>query len=240
MVTSEEISEMIKAKREGKTPQDEEKEDGMKKCPHCGTSNKENAKFCVGCGESFPEKKVEIKSEDGAKTKTCPQCKSEIPENAKFCVVCGETQTEEVEEETPQEVETSDEPPIEELKADGEAPSLSVQELTLNQEGLIINHILKIEGTKTDLIKFEDIESIELKDGTLIMDTVEGEVKIIGMDPDSGSAFASYAQNMVDKAKPKLDPESMDKIEKAKELLDAGLIDEEEFDKIKRKLMEKK
>ncbi len=242
MVTSEEISKMLKAKKEGKVSKKEETEEGMKKCPECGTGNKEDAKFCVGCGESFPEKELQIKSEDTGKTKNCPQCKSEIPEKAKFCVVCGETQTEDMEEpveEEAQEVETSDEPLIENVETEVEAPSLTVQELTLNHDGLKLTPILKIQGMETDLIKFEDIESIELKDGTLIMDTAQGEVKIMGMDPDSGSAFASYAQEMVDRAKPQLDPESMDKIEKAKELLDAGLIDEEEFDKIKRKIVEK-
>ena len=44
---------------------------------------------------------------------------------------------------------------------------------------------------------------------------------------------------MIESIKPQIDVESMDKIQKAKDLFEAGAIDEEEFENIKRKILEK-
>ena len=113
MVSSKEISEMLKNKREGKIPEKGEnyrfhEEIKMKKCPECQMENKEDAKFCIGCGMSFEEKETEIKGtdmKDKSLTKICSSCKSKIPENAKFCVVCGATQNKEI---SPQKEKTTD------------------------------------------------------------------------------------------------------------------------------------
>lgn len=235
MVSSKEINEMLKAKREGRLPKtDENHKNEIKKCPECGTENKEDAKFCIGCGMGF-EKKAEIKDEDiteKSETKICPSCKSEIPENAKFCVVCGETQTETIDEPVREEIA-----PQQEL----EGIKLTVQELVLDPEGLKFKKILDTEGLdkETDLIRYGDIEDIKSKADEVTIDTAAGSIKIKGVDPDRGSEFASYAREMVEKAKPQIDAESMDKIQKAVELLDAGAISQDEFEKIKRKILEK-
>ncbi|MGZ7048790.1 MAG: double zinc ribbon domain-containing protein [Methanobacterium sp.] len=258
MVTSEEISERLKAKREGKSPKKEEtfeKEIKKKKCPECGTENKENAKFCVGCGKNFMEKGVEIKSEDVKEKqnkKTCPQCKSEIPENAKFCVVCGETQPES-KEETSSSTEENKSVPIEvdetekiDPPAEENSIGVVIQELVLDGEGIKLSERCTIEGLngENNSLNYEKIENIELKNEegmeTIEITTLEGTIKINGVDQDNGSEFVAYAREMVEKTKPQIDVESMDKIQKAKELLDAGAIDEEEFENIKRKILEKK
>ncbi|MGZ7067642.1 MAG: SHOCT domain-containing protein, partial [Methanobacterium sp.] len=103
-----------------------------------------------------------------------------------------------------------------------------------------------VEGLneENNSLNYEKIENIELKNEegmeTIEITTLEGTIKINGVDQDNGSEFVAYAQEMVEKAKPQIDVESMDKIQKAKELLDAGAIDEEEFENIKRKILEKK
>ncbi len=257
MVSSKEISEMLAARREGKHPKKDEiheKVINKKKCPECGTDNKENARFCVGCGKSFEEKTVEIEPEDikdVPNTKSCPSCKSEIPENAKFCVVCGETQPNTIEEPVEKRSGTLDEPVIKTEKNDTskefENPTIKlvIQELTLNEEGLKFNKKSMAEGLNEgiELLKYVDIETIDILDEfglkTIEIKSDDNIIKIKGVDPDSGINFVSKAQQKVKEAKPEIDAESMDKIEKAKDLLDIGAISEEEFENIKRKILEK-
>ena len=45
------------------------------KCPKCQRDNREGAKFCIECGESF--------------TVSCPKCNKTLPPAAKFCDECG-------------------------------------------------------------------------------------------------------------------------------------------------------
>ncbi|UCE33207.1 MAG: zinc ribbon domain-containing protein, partial [Deltaproteobacteria bacterium] len=49
------------------------------KCPKCEFQNKEEAKFCLECGE-----RLELK---------CPQCGKALPLLAKFCDECGHSLT---------------------------------------------------------------------------------------------------------------------------------------------------
>ena len=44
-------------------------------CPHCGTDNAENARFCVSCGQPLP--------------RVCPNCGAVNPPGARFCNQCG-------------------------------------------------------------------------------------------------------------------------------------------------------
>lgn len=44
-------------------------------CPHCGTDNAENARFCVSCGQPLP--------------RVCPNCGAINPPGARFCNQCG-------------------------------------------------------------------------------------------------------------------------------------------------------
>ncbi|HEX8983160.1 MAG TPA: adenylate/guanylate cyclase domain-containing protein [Ktedonobacterales bacterium] len=44
-------------------------------CPHCGSTNAENARFCVSCGQALP--------------RVCPRCGAINPPGARFCNQCG-------------------------------------------------------------------------------------------------------------------------------------------------------
>jgi membrane protease subunit (stomatin/prohibitin family) len=56
-------------------------------CPHCGTQNPMDNKFCGGCGKSL-EPPITVK---------CPNCGANVPESNKFCGNCGtQMQTENV------------------------------------------------------------------------------------------------------------------------------------------------
>jgi len=55
------------------------------KCPKCQFENREEAKFCLQCGE-----KLEL---------SCPQCGKELPLLSKFCDGCGQRLDEAVERE---------------------------------------------------------------------------------------------------------------------------------------------
>ena len=244
MVSNKEISEMLAARRAGKHPKKNksaERKVANKKCPECRTINKENAKFCVGCGKSFEEKSVEIKPKDIKKrqnTKICPSCKSEIPENAKFCVICGETQT-------PKEEPISEEKLIEPSKEHKKTFKLVIHELVLEKEGIKSDEKCVIEGLDDEIrfLKYGEIESINFIEesglGTIEIMTNSNIIKIKGANPDFCSKFVSKAQEKISKANPEIETESMDKIKKAKELLDIGAINEEEFENIKMKILER-
>ncbi|GEM_PF-1090976 len=45
------------------------------KCPKCQFENREEAKFCIACGEGLSKK--------------CPQCNCKLPLSARFCDECG-------------------------------------------------------------------------------------------------------------------------------------------------------
>ncbi len=47
------------------------------KCPHCGSENQGDAKFCSNCG-----KEVVL-------SKSCPKCNAKVQATAKFCPECG-------------------------------------------------------------------------------------------------------------------------------------------------------
>ena len=249
MVSSKEINEKLKARREGRTLNEKKPAEKIvmktgKQCPECGKENKEDAKFCVGCGKSFEEKEVEnsedIKEETN--TKKCSSCNSEIPENSKFCVVCGETQSDATEE--PVSSKNIDEEVVE-TKVDEIPIKLVIQEIILDEEGLNFDTARVIEGLKdgNELIKYENIDTIELKDEEgleiIEIETSDSNIKIKGVKPDLSLEFVSYIQKKVEETKPIVDEESMGKIKKAQDLLDIGAIDEEEFENIKKKILEK-
>jgi Double zinc ribbon len=45
------------------------------RCPACGNENREGAKFCRGCGASFPS--------------ACPKCGAHLSLQDRFCDSCG-------------------------------------------------------------------------------------------------------------------------------------------------------
>ncbi len=51
----------------------------MIECPHCGASNREESKFCAGCGQPL----------DAANKIVCPMCSAENPPDSDVCTECG-------------------------------------------------------------------------------------------------------------------------------------------------------
>jgi len=52
------------------------------KCKKCGTNNKTDNKYCVGCGSK-------LEQQENLSLKFCPECGTENPLKNKFCINCG-------------------------------------------------------------------------------------------------------------------------------------------------------
>lgn len=112
MVSSEEISRRLEAKKRGQKISDVKKTPPVQstnECPQCQTANPPSAKFCVGCGapltsETTPggESKSATQSDPTTSTSTttpetippadyklCPSCNQKNKPDAKFCIICG-------------------------------------------------------------------------------------------------------------------------------------------------------
>jgi len=55
------------------------------KCPVCGTENKQDANFCMGCGAKMEN----AEKSESANAEKCPICGAVVPHHAKFCSACG-------------------------------------------------------------------------------------------------------------------------------------------------------
>lgn len=53
-----------------------------RKCPNCGTPNRNDDSFCVQCGHR-------LDAPEPPKARVCPQCSTPLREGANFCVSCG-------------------------------------------------------------------------------------------------------------------------------------------------------
>ena len=59
-----------------------------KRCPSCNTENRDDAKFCKGCGASIPIAAPQG-DESPASVLACPACGHTIRPESKFCAKCG-------------------------------------------------------------------------------------------------------------------------------------------------------
>jgi hypothetical protein len=247
---------------------DKIKSENYKICTHCKTKNPEKALFCVGCGErldkeenkeiskttSIEKSEGEIKKESlsvkdsnisdenisennesdevekpikagipstlpehsnisntGLK-KTCPSCKGKNLKNAKFCVVCGKKFDEKETESPTMENETVEEQssPIEKIDDSKQVLDKNSSTQTPPSEIKVPENIIQLKNT----LKKEEINNE--KDPANISDEIESkksEEKTSTVDP-------------------------VERIKKAKELLDIGAITSEEFENIKKKYIE--
>jgi len=55
-------------------------------CPHCGSQNKKEIKFCSNCGKELKIPEVPKSTGEGGK---CANCGDPLDEGQKFCEVCG-------------------------------------------------------------------------------------------------------------------------------------------------------
>jgi hypothetical protein len=94
--------------------------------------------------------------------------------------------------------------------------------------------------------KYSDITSIAFKKG-ILLGNIEiifpgGKIKIGKVHNDLGNLFVSNVKKRIQKypKKPKMEALSpIDKIKKAKELLDSGLITQDQFEEIRDKYLDK-
>jgi ribosomal protein L40E len=216
MVSNEEIKQRLEARRHGKPV-----EETFKMCSSCQTKNPEGAKFCVGCGKPLteivtpPREKPQIKMIN-SDFKLCPSCSSKNLKTAKFCVVCGKKFEPEAVKET-----------VEPVPSEVEEVPLTVQPSEHEE----------IKSTPTEgslLEKLEDVDETEetVKDSK---ETSEIGSEDVSVETESPEVLKSETQE-TPKQEVEIDP--VEKIKKAKELLDIGAITQEEFDEIKRKYLE--
>ena len=218
MVSNEEIKRRLDAKRSGK-PVEEDIEGQFKICSSCQTKNPEGAKFCVGCGKPLneivtpPKEKPQIKRIN-PDFKLCPSCNSKNLKTAKFCVVCGKKFQPESEEETTETFPGE----VEEFPLTSQ-PSEEPEEIKS----------AKTEGSLLEKLEDKDETEETVKDSE---ETLEIGSEDVSLETESPEVLKPEPQE----APEKVDP--VEKIKKAKELLDIGAITQEEFDDIKRKYLE--
>ncbi|MDP3065145.1 MAG: zinc ribbon domain-containing protein [Methanobacteriaceae archaeon] len=243
MVSNEEIKKMLEDRRRGVKPETKieaptpvppvrkKVPDDTQICESCGTENPKDAKFCIGCGNNL-EQVVEASQEpaedkplprsEAADYKKCPNCQHHNQPQAKFCVVCGQKMEDVTgegstpkEEITAVEEEVSEELTVEEPLPEETPPTATpeVKTFKLGQSSL--------EKEEKEVITPTPPEEVE---ETPVVETpVEPPVETPRDTPKT-------------EATPDVDP--MEKIKKAKELLDLGAITSEEFEEIKKKYVE--
>lgn len=112
MVSSEEISRRLEAKKRGQKISEVTKTPPVpstNECPQCQTPNPPSAKFCVGCGATLTSETTPVGESKSAPQsdlttstpttapetippvdyKLCPSCNQKNKPDAKFCIICG-------------------------------------------------------------------------------------------------------------------------------------------------------
>lgn len=231
MVSSDEIRRRLEAKRQGVDPYAEKKpEQATVNCPECNTPNPTNAKFCVGCGSTLVKEEITATKPETQKMgdhKVCPSCNQKNKLDAKFCIVCGhkfeestgsdeatvESETTVTEEEIP--IQSQDE--VEPSVTEEETPEIVSDEHSEEvQKTPVIPEIKVPEHLKSDDMESEETKSVQEMEEPAEVEDISVQTESVEED---------------------IDP--VEKIKKAKELLDIGAITQEDFDRIKNKYLEK-
>lgn len=261
MVSSEEIRRRLEAKKRGETFSDVQKTPPVVPstniCPQCQTPNPPTAKFCVGCGaplaiETSPVASKTTPNEETIATspgiitppdyKLCPSCNQKNKLDAKFCIICGHK----FEDETPGEKPLE---PLTEVVGEKESP--------VTQSGIVIpptqdttdeRAATSVETTKTPEEKTsqETIPEIKVPEQFKSKDKSEDKSEAVTppeAQPSEESVPAKLIKeeqtsNQITKEESPIDEDPVQKIKKAKELLDIGAITQEEFDRIKNKYLD--
>lgn len=145
--------------------------------------------------------------------KTCPSCNSQNLKNAKFCVVCGE-KLEDVTSNNLKEEQKTVKTSLSDNSNTDEQEEATVKSSNINK---IHTPEIKVPDSIAEIKKPVKAEE-KLDDKEDIGKSVEPEIKESKIEDE------------------KVDP--IEKIKKAKELLDIGAITSEEFDSIKKKYLE--
>jgi hypothetical protein len=121
-------------------------------------------------------------------------------------------------------------------------------ELKLEKDGLSLKKTGRLIGRNKgeQFVEYEDITGIDFKKGILFGDleisTSGMTIEVERINKNEGDAFVTVLRNKLKETRNEQlgksnQPSSMDEIKKAKELLDAGAITEEEFENIKKKYL---
>jgi hypothetical protein len=215
MVSSDEINRRLNAKRRGVSYQERGTPPSTVntvECPNCHTPNAPTAKFCVNCGEKL-EAQVETVQSTGSVTKECPNCHFENPETSKFCVKCGEKL--ETEEGFTPEIKGPESEPV-------AKPTATTG--TQRPDNFSGAGAQKVQPSSTSEKKLEPI--------------VPPEPTPKPPEPPQVKRPATIPAPAAPEAKPTTDSDPVEKIKKAKGLLDIDAITQEEFDAIRNKYVE--
>ncbi|MGZ7117625.1 MAG: SHOCT domain-containing protein, partial [Methanobacterium sp.] len=121
-------------------------------------------------------------------------------------------------------------------------------ELKLEKEGISLKKSGRLIGRNKgeQFVEYEDITGIEFKKGLVFGDleisTSGMKIEVERVKKDEGDAFVTVLRNKLEETRKEKYGKSeqispMDEIKKAKDLLDAGAITEEEFEAIKKKYL---
>lgn len=240
MVSNEEIKRMLDAKRRGvdvekiKVGQDKIKvgQDKFKICPHCKTRNPEKTIFCENCGKKLED----------IQTNKCPSCNQVNPVDAKFCVNCGHSlkkPEQEIEEDKVGEVnEESETVPSAKLDEPGE--DIEKNEIpTVKIPTSIPEHaIISKTGTKKTCPACNGKNLKNAKFCVVCGEKFEEDPNSKETNPGQTheKELETPADTNTDNTITSTD-DPVEKIKKAKELLDIGAITSEEFEEIKSKYL---
>jgi hypothetical protein len=235
MVSSDEINRRLEAKRRGvKYPKPQERErfgmesSNTKECPSCHTQNPSTAKFCVGCGKklviSEPEGEVEKEFSPEIKGPEEPTPEKPIQKKHKLTQRPDDfSKSRKLEPIIPPEPEPEPTPQPEPEPAHETTPE---PETATNSKQVPPEPVTSTQKPETEPSKPPQVK----RPGTI--PTPEPKVETTTtFEPTTNETETGGA-------KEKSDVDPVERIKKAKELLDLGAITQEDFDKIKNKYLD--
>lgn len=222
MVSNEEIKRRLDAKRRGIQYNEPVGRRVVKKetneCPNCHTENPITAKFCVGCG-------TKLETPESEKSFTPPIKGAESG--------TGETRTIAESEETPESVAEADWEKSKVTSRPDDFTGTSTQRISSKTSPPIPS---KSDLTEPSIVESEKLEPIIPKSPEVESEKME-PVKPQTPEPSTiEKSELETSQEETEKRNPDVDP--VERIKKAKELLDIGAITQEEFDMIKNKYLD--
>ncbi|MCE5214183.1 MAG: SHOCT domain-containing protein [Methanobacterium sp.] len=220
MVSSDEIKRRLEAKRKGIEYQERvgRGPTTTKECPSCHTLNPSTAKFCVGCGKKLetPEPETEFKP-DIKSSETSVHEETEVKKVTSRPDDFGSISQQRIkteDSEIPPKPASEKLEPIVPPTPEDEAPS---EDIPTAPEP-------------------EPVEEESVSEPPQVKHTIP-EI-VTPKSPAETEPEAIEAEKPTTEQKSELDVDPVERIKKAKELLDIGAITQEEFDMIKNKYLD--
>lgn len=216
------------------------------KCNSCGAENAKTAKFCVECGENLTSSKYEIESEPNNENE-----KFEAPNETLNQYDADQTITDNI----PQEIENESNQPLFETIPDDSNLDETNQSSEVDKEVEPNNNEQNIKPAKNHVMpsSVPDHNLINQKDSRKTCESCNSKnLKNAKFCVVCGEKFSDNPTTVETTKESDLKTEQVnvssesseiddpiEKIKKAKELMDIGAITSEEFETIKRKYLEK-